>query len=148
MKTRKRIFVLAITVCAIFTTVFSCAAGEIKFTAAEENLICRFVDAACGEDAPLAAKIGVANVVLKRLADSNFPDTVTAVIFEGEFECVKNGELNKAFSASAAVSAYDALRIALAGHDPTGGAIYFAEKGEGANEISISFEAGRLVFGK
>jgi len=91
MKTRKLILRAAFAVYLVFASAFGGAAQKIELTAAEENLICRFVDAACGEEAPLAAKIGVANVVLRRLADSSFPDTVTEVIFEGEFECVKNG---------------------------------------------------------
>lgn len=138
----------AFAVYVVFTSVFGGAAQKIRLTAAEEGLICRFIDAACGEEAPLAAKIGVANVVLRRLADSNFPDTVTEVIFEGEFECVKNGELEKAYSSSSAVSAEDALALAISGQDPTGSAVYFAEKNGGEYEFSITFEAGRFVFGK
>ncbi len=125
------------------------AEESMALNAAEENLICRFADAACGEDAPLAAKLGAVNVILNRLADSNFPDTVTEVIFdEGEFECVEKGLLNKSFSESSAVSADDALRLALMGHDPTGGATLFAEKDDIPGQMDITFEAGRFVFGK
>ncbi len=124
------------------------SAEDIPLTEAEENLICRFTMAACGEEAPLAAKIGVVNVILMRLADSSFPNTVTEVIYKGEFECVKNGDLDKAFSSASAVSAENALRVALSGHDPTGGALYFADKSDENNHISVTFEAGRFVFGK
>ena len=124
------------------------ASQNISLTEAEENLICRFVVAACGEDAPLAAKIGVVNVILMRLADSRFPDNVTEVIFEGEFECVDNGRLDMALSEVSAASAENALRVALSGHDPTGGAIYFAEKSDSKNDWSLTFEAGNFVFGK
>ena len=123
------------------------AQGE-ALSAAEENLICRFACAACGEDAPLAAKLGVVNVILNRLADSSFPDTVAEVIFEGEFECVRDGGINEAISKSAAVSAADALFLARSGHDPTGGATYFAEKDSINAGFGITFEAGRFVFGK
>lgn len=126
----------------------SASAESVQLSAAEENLICRFAEAACGEDAPLAAKLGAVNVILNRLADSSFPDTVAQVIFEGEFECVRNGSVNEAFSDSAAVSAADALYLALSGHDPTGGATFFAEKDDNFSGFSITFEAGRFVFGK
>ncbi len=124
------------------------SAKDLSLSAAEENLICRFVAAACGENAPLAVRIGIVNVILKRLADSRFPQTVTEVIYNGNFECVKNGGLEAPFSAESAVSAKNALRAALSGHDPTGGAVYFARKTDGLNDISISFEAGDFVFGK
>ena len=124
------------------------AAEKAVLSAAEENLICRFAEAACGEEAPLAAKLGAVNVLLNRLADSSFPDTVAEVIFEGEFECVENGAINGAVSSVNAVSAADALYLALCGHDPTGGAIYFAEKDGNLKGLGITFEAGRFVFGK
>ncbi len=148
MKKRKFTLGIIISVCLIFMYTMPSSAEDISLSAAEENLICRFVMAACGEEAPLAAKIGVVNVILNRLADSSFPDTVTEVIFKGEFECVENGSLNEPFSASLAVSAQNALRAALSGHDPSGGAISFARKSSAETDISISFEAGGFVFGK
>lgn len=146
MKFRKRI-VGIVVMFGIMLAGVSASASQVELSAAEENLICRFAEAACGEDAPLAAKLGVVNVILNRLADSGFPDAVTEVIFEGEFECVRNGSINEAFSDSAAVSAADALYLALSGHDPTGGATYFAEKDDVYTGLSITFEAGRFVFG-
>lgn len=148
MKMRKLLWCIIISaVCAV---IFSgvCAAEKTELSAAEEDLICRFADAACGEEAPLAAKLGVVNVVLNRLAGSGFPNTVTEVIFLGEFECVENGELEKAYLTLPTVSAEDALKMALLGRDPTSGAVYFVEKSQSTEKLSISFEAGRLVFGK
>ena len=39
-----------------------------------------------------------------------------------------------------------AVRQAINGEDPTGGALYFAKEGE-ASITSISFRAGDMVFG-
>ncbi len=148
MKIRKLLWCIIIS--AVWINVFSVVstADNIELSRAEEDLICRFATAASGEDAPLAAKLGVVNVVLNRLADSNFQETVTEVIFLGEFECVENGELEKAYLKPRSVSAEDALKMALLGRDPTSGALYFVRKGQSTEAISISFEAGRLIFGK
>lgn len=131
----------------ILISVFTSSAKEVMLTESEENLICRFAVAACGEDAPLAAKLGAVNVILNRLADSRFPQSVAQVIYNGGFECVENGLISQGFSRDDAVSAADALYLALRGHDPTGGAIYFAEKGDSHVDFSISFEVGKFVFG-
>ncbi len=148
MKKRKFMLRVIISVYLILVCSLAVSAEEASLSMVEEDLICRFIDAACGEDAPLATKLGVANVVLNRLDDSNFPQSVTGVIFEGDFECVAEGSLEKAYLKRRSVSAEDALQMALAGCDPTGGAVYFAEKSLSAEELIISFEAGRLVFGK
>ncbi len=137
-----------LSVLTIWTVISASAAETEGLTAAEENLICRFADAACGEEAPLAAKLGCINVVLNRVADSGFPNSIAGVIFEeGAFDCVKQGRMNDAFTVSAAVSARDALGLALLGKDPTGGALYFADKRQGPLPQMISFEAGNFVFG-
>lgn len=148
MKIRKLLWCFIIS--ALWINVFSVvsSADDMELSSAEQDLICRFAIAASGEDAPLAAKLAVANVVLNRLADSNFPNTVTDVIFLGGFECVENGELEKAYLKPRSVSAEDALKLAVSGRDPTSGALYFVRKGRSTEELSICFEAGRLIFGK
>ena len=148
MRKRKLLCCVIFSVIWMIVSVVISSANEFELSASEEDIICRFITAACGEEAPLAAKLGVANIVLNRLADSTFPNTVTDVIFLGEFECVENGELEDAYLSPRSVSAEDALMMALSGRDPTNGALFFVEKSLGTEEIAISFEAGRLVFGK
>ena len=144
---RKILLCIIISVMCMNALMPVCSAEDISLSEAEKDMICRFTDAAVG-DAPLAAKLGIVNVVLNRLADSDFPDTVTEVIFLGGFECVEDGRFEKAYLSPLSVSAKDALDLALMGRDPTGGAVYFAEKSRNAEKISISFDAGRFVFGK
>ena len=123
-------------------------ATDISISEAEENLICRFITAAVGEEAPLVCKTAVADVILNRLADGSFPDSITGVIFdEDAFECVSSGEINKGFSPAAIESARHGLDIALLGKDPTGGAVRFAPKDSQDALSTITFEAGRFIFG-
>ncbi len=148
MKRFKIFLVSVLSVLLIFPLMLTASASEIRLSDSEEELICRFSNAAAGEDAPLASKVGIINVVLNRLAHSEYPDSVTAVIFEeGEFECVRNGRINDSFSHSATVSARDALRLALLGRDPTEGALNFADGRKQTLQGEITFEAGGFLFG-
>ncbi|MDA8334969.1 MAG: LysM peptidoglycan-binding domain-containing protein [Peptococcaceae bacterium] len=103
------------------------ATGTVVYTAAEENLLARLITAeADGE--PFAAQVGVGAVVLNRVKSPLFPDTITGVIYEidpttgaYQFTPVLNGWINNPASASGIAAARDAL----AGQDPTNGALYY-----------------------
>lgn len=144
----KKTIVFIILAMVMMNSVFSSFASDVRLSASEEELICRFANAAVGEDAPLAAKLGVINIVLNRLAHGDFPDTVTEVIYgSDEFECVKDGRIDKAFSLSAVDSARDALGLALLGRDPTEGALYFTHMRSGLPLSEMTFTAGGFAFG-
>lgn len=148
MKSIKVVIVCIIWFILMLQGMLTANAGEIRLSDSEEELICRFANAAAGEDSPLASKLGIINVVLNRLAHSEYPDSVAEVIFEeGEFECVRNGRINNSFSHSATVSARDALRLALLGRDPTEGALNFADGRKETLQGEITFEAGGFLFG-
>lgn len=71
---------------------------------------------------PYAGQVAVAAVVLNRVRDPRFPNTVRDVIFEPwAFTCVYDGQ----FFLTPNATAYAAARDALAGWDPTGGALYY-----------------------
>lgn len=75
---------------------------------------------AAGE--PYVGKLAVGAVILNRVASPMFPDTLAGVIFQpGAFESVRNGQ----FGRPASAQSRRAAREALAGKDPTGGALYF-----------------------
>ncbi|PKM79921.1 MAG: spore cortex-lytic enzyme [Firmicutes bacterium HGW-Firmicutes-14] len=67
-------------------------------------------------------QIAVAAVVLNRAESGQFPDSINGVIFEkGAFDAVSDGQIwydpdDKALKAA---------ELALAGYDPTGGALYY-----------------------
>ena len=145
----KRISTLLISVLSLMLMLsVKCHGVNVQLSDSEVELICRFANAAVGEDAPLAVKLGAVNVVLNRLAHSDHPDSVTEVIFQrGAFQCVEDGRINSSFSHSATESARDALRLALLGRDPTEGALYFTHHSDDPLPHKVSFEAGGYLFG-
>lgn len=67
-------------------------------------------------------QVAVAAVVLNRVADSRFPNTIAGVIYQpGAFTAVDDGQINLTPSDTS----YRAARDALSGWDPSGGAVYY-----------------------
>lgn len=89
--------------------------------AADLELLARVVyGEARGE--PYAGQVAVAAVVLNRVRDSRFPNTIRDVIFDVDaFTSVNDGQ----FYLTPDATAYQAAREALRGSDPSGGALYF-----------------------
>ena len=85
------------------------------------NLLARLISAeARGE--PYNGQVAVGAVVLNRMKHPSFPNTMSGVIYQsGAFSCLSDGQ----FYQPVADSAYRAARDALAGVDPSGGAIYY-----------------------
>jgi N-acetylmuramoyl-L-alanine amidase len=66
-----------------------------KYTKHELDLLARLVRAEAQTE-PFEGKIAVACVVLNRVENSQFPDTIKEVIFEpGQFQPVSNGEIHE-----------------------------------------------------
>ena len=99
------------------------------FTEEDYINLLRIVEAeASGEDE--TGKLLVANVVLNRVKDEEFPDTITEVIFQKnngvtQFSPVSNGRFWKVEISGETVSA---VNRALAGEDVSNGALYFAAR--------------------
>lgn len=67
-------------------------------------------------------QVAVAAVVLNRVQDERFPDTIEEVIYQkNAFSVVQNGYIYQ----NATEESYKAAKDALYGHDPTNDAIYF-----------------------
>ncbi|MEG0180250.1 MAG: cell wall hydrolase [Terrisporobacter sp.] len=67
-------------------------------------------------------QVAVAAVVINRVKDSRFPDTLEGVIYQkNAFSVVRNGNIN----VEPTSSTYKAAQDALYGKDPTNDAIYF-----------------------
>ncbi|MGN1033079.1 MAG: cell wall hydrolase [Intestinibacter sp.] len=67
-------------------------------------------------------QVAVAAVVLNRVQDSRFPDSIEDVIYQkNAFSVVKNGCIN----VQPTEESYKAAKDALYGNDPTNDAIYF-----------------------
>ncbi len=84
-------------------------------------LLARLISAeARGES--YSGQVAVGAVVMNRMRHSSFPNSMSGVIYQpGAFSCLTDGQWNQ----PVADSAYKAARAALAGTDPSGGAIYY-----------------------
>ena len=85
------------------------------------NLLSRLVyGEARGE--PYEGQVAVAAVVLNRVKNSSFPNTVAGVIYQkGAFDVVSDGQINLTPNSTAKKAAQDAMN----GWDPSYGAIYY-----------------------
>lgn len=105
-----------------------------------ENLL-RIVEAeAGGEDRK--GKILVANVILNRVMDEQFPDTVTAVIFQEEkgvcqFSPIRDGRF---YSVIVSDETVEAVNAALYGEDQSDGALYFMARAYADKEKAAWFD--------
>lgn len=90
-------------------------------SSADLNLLARLVYAeARGES--YTGQVAVAAVVLNRVKNSSFPNTIAGVIYQrGAFSVVNDGQINLTPNQTAISAAQDALN----GWDPTYGAIYY-----------------------
>ncbi|ARP51201.1 MULTISPECIES: spore cortex-lytic enzyme [Caproicibacterium] len=95
--------------------------GQGKYSNNDIKLLATIVSAeARGE--PYEGQVAVASVILNRVEHPSFPNTLAGVIYQpGAFSCLTDGGVNAAVSDSA----YKAVRDAINGWDPSGGAIYY-----------------------
>lgn len=85
------------------------AAQTIGFTDDEIDLLARLVRAEAQIE-PFEGKVAVACVVLNRIENSQFPDTIESVIYEPrQFQPVSNGEINKPADAESVAAVKAAL---------------------------------------
>ncbi len=69
-------------------------------------------------------QVGVGAVILNRVNSPQFPNTISAVIYQkGQFSCVTDGQFDKKIEENSTV--YKAAKEAISGADPTNGALYF-----------------------
>ena len=73
---------------------------------------------------PYEGQVAVGAVILNRVRDPKFPNTIAGVIYEpGEFASVSSGEINDLIHSED--MALKAAQDALNGWDPTNGAVYY-----------------------
>ncbi len=69
-------------------------------------------------------QVAVGAVILNRVKDPNFPNTISGVIYQpGAFTAVSDGQINEPIAENSTVM--KAARDALNGWDPTGGCVYY-----------------------
>lgn len=71
---------------------------------------------------PYTGQVAVAAIVLNRVSNSSFPNTVAGVVYQsGAFDAVSDGQINLTPDSTARKAAQDAIN----GWDPTYGCIYY-----------------------
>ncbi|HBI55909.1 MAG TPA: hypothetical protein DG577_10095 [Firmicutes bacterium] len=102
---------------------------EVAVTGEEYDLLARAVySEARGE--PFQGQVAIAAVILNRVEHENFPDTINDVIFQpSAFTAVQDGQ----FWLTPDSTAYAAAEEALAGNDPSGGAVFYYNPATASN---------------
>lgn len=120
------IIILLMGIIAVFnlpknnqTEVYATNAGSTS----NVQLIARAINGeARGE--PYEGQVAVGAVILNRVKDPKFPNTIAGVIYQsGAFTAVSDGQINHPIAEGSTV--LKAAQDALNGWDPTGGAIYY-----------------------
>lgn len=99
---------------------------EPTITDEDRYWLAKIIEAEAGVES-ISGKVAVGAVVINRVEDDWFPDSIKDVIFQKhngvyQFSPVGNGRINKIEPSE---DAYKAADLALAGEDPTKGALYF-----------------------
>ncbi len=99
---------------------------------------------------PYEGQVAVAAVVLNRVRDPRFPDTIREVIFQpGQFTVISNGQFYKR---PVTAQAYEAAIDALRGRDPSRGALFFFNPRKTSNKFlwsrEVTVEIGDHRFAK
>lgn len=121
----------------------------VAYNANDLDLLARLVMSEA-QGQPYTAQVGVASVVLNRVKSSEFPNSISSVIYQKsdryyQFTPVENGFINNPASDEAKKAAYDALY----GSDPTNGAIYYFDDSATNTWLwsrPITLRSGKMVF--
>ena len=82
---------------------------------------------------PYEGQVSVGAVILNRVKDSRFPNSISGVIYQpGAFTAVSDGQINAAISEGSTV--YKAAQDAMNGWDPTGGCVYYFNPATATNK--------------
>lgn len=109
------------TAAALGMTLSSSSSSNSSYSSQDVYLLAKCIHAeARGE--PYMGQVAVGAVVLNRVKNSNFPNTIAGVIYQPyAFTAVIDGQMNLEPNETA----YNAARDAMNGWDPTNGCIYY-----------------------
>ncbi|OPZ64629.1 MAG: Spore cortex-lytic enzyme precursor [Firmicutes bacterium ADurb.Bin506] len=116
-------FLLALACVVAVAALFALrSTGDAQGRGGQVDLLARVV-AAEAEGEPYQGQVAVAAVILNRVGSSQFPNSLSGVVFQPHaFESVSNGLIWRRSPSREAISA---ARDALNGVDPTYGCIFF-----------------------
>ena len=82
---------------------------------------------------PYEGQVAVGAVILNRVKDSRFPNSISGVIYQpGAFTAVSDGQINAAISEGSTV--YKAAQDAINGWDPTSVCVYYFNPNTATNK--------------
>lgn len=82
---------------------------------------------------PYEGQVAVGAVILNRVKDSRFPNSISGVIYQsGAFTAVADGQINASIAEDSTV--YKAAQDAMNGWDPTGGCVYYFNPATATNK--------------
>ena len=82
---------------------------------------------------PYEGQVAVGAVILNRVQDSRFPNSISGVIYQpGAFTAVSDGQINVTISEGSTV--YKAAQDAINGWDPTSGCVYYFNPSTATNK--------------
>ena len=118
------------TLKAMGITSSSSSGSSSSSTNSNLNLLSRLVySEARGE--PYTGQVAIAAVILNRVKNSSFPNTIAGVIYQkGAFDAVSDGQINMTPDSTAKKAAQDAIN----GWDPSYGAIYYFNPSTATNK--------------
>lgn len=97
------------------------SSNNSSYSESEIDLLARLVRAEAGGES-YAGKVAVAAVVLNRVQSSQFPNSISGVVYQsGQFSPVSNGMINKSADSESKRAALEAVN----GNDPTNGSLFF-----------------------
>ena len=109
----------------------------------ELDMLARLIEAEAGDEG-LQAMTAVGAVVMNRVIDTGYPDSILQVIWDaGAFASVDNGCF---LDTKASDLAYRAAEDAMIGIDPTDGALYVFHKT--SNDRTVTLKCGDIYFAK
>ena len=95
------------------------------YSESDYNVLLRIVQAEAG-NCDIEGRVMVANVILNRVEDDAFPNTITKVVYQKhQFSPVGNGSIKRCKVTAETV---EAVERALSGEDLTDGALYFMNR--------------------
>ena len=114
----------------IYNSSNSSSSGTSSSNSSNVNLLARLIyGEARGE--PYTGKVAVGAVVMNRVKNSSFPNTISGVIYQsGAFDAVSDGQINLTPDSEAKKAAQDAIN----GWDPSYGAIYYFNPATATNK--------------
>lgn len=123
--------------------------GVIPYSSGELDLLARLITAEA-ESEPYSAKVAVGAVVVNRVKDPRFPNSINDVIYEKsygyyQFTPVENGWIYKPASESSKKAANEVLK----GSDPSNGAVYYFDDSTTNKWLwskPIKARIGRMVY--